>query len=1023
MNICRFFITKPVTTIVFMMLISLFGYLNLKRLPVNEYPNIEVPTISISTTYSGAASNVIETKVTQLVENAVAGIEGLDSIQSSSKEGKSNIQLEFAVNRDVDAAANDVRDCINRLLNRLPDGADIPIVRKYDSNSMPVIMVAISNPSMTKIELSDYADRYIVDRFSVLDGVASVNLMGQYEQSMKILLNRKEMAARGVTVADIENALKTENTDYPAGRIESVYKEFPIIFNCRNTTPDDFERIIVAKDTDGTPIRISDVAHVEIASKNQRSFFKANGETTISLGISKQSTANTIAISKNARELIKTMQSKLPKGMKLEILKDESEFIQQSIAEVFETMIIAAILVFVIVFVFTGTLRAALIPAMTVPISLIGTCIVLNFLNYSINVLTLLAMVMATGIVVDDAILVLENIIRHIDEGEDPFTASINGSKQVLFAVISTTAVLLAVFLPIGMLPGKTGKLFNEFSITIAASVFLSGIVALSLTPMLCSRFLTSKKTSKFNQIVNYIMHILQTKYICILQNLLSYKKHIVVLFVIIFGVTISISYYLPGEYEPKEDRNTLTVKVDAPEGTGYYAMTDYMDTVLNKIYPLRDQGLAVNIFASVPGFKGSDGAVNSGMVMIELKKQEARSKSVFQIASDLMAKLSNIPGVKASPVFPMGIGSKGSHALQFVLGGYNYEELAKWRDIVFEKVKKYPGISDIDSDFKETTPKIIVTADKDRAGDIGISSQNIGSTLEVMLGSKNITVFSDRGREYDVTLQSDKESRDNLDDISNIYVKSERSSELVPLDNLVTISEIGEAGKLGRHNRSRAITLSGNVGNGYTISEAMKFLEKIVQEYLPSHAQIHYRGQLKDYKESEGGILYVFFLVVLVAYLVLAAQFESFISPIVVMMTVPLGVFGAVLILWILGYTMNVYTQIGIIMLIGLSAKHGILIVEFANQLREKGLSLEKAVLEASKLRIRPIIMTGISTVMGAIPLLLATGAGSVGRCNLGVVEVFGGISGILLTLIIIPIGYILFNASSLFIFAKKSK
>ncbi|MDR1982181.1 MAG: efflux RND transporter permease subunit [Holosporaceae bacterium] len=1006
----RFFVTRPVATIVLMLLIVLFGYLNLQRLPVREYPNIEVPTISISTTYIGASSNIVETKITQQVENAVAGIEGLDNIQSTSKEGRSNVQLEFSIGRDLDAAANDVRDRINRVLNKLPDGADIPVVRKYDSSGTPVMMISITNPNMTKIELSDYADRYIVDRFSVLDGVASVDLMGQYEQSMRIWLNRKEMASRGITVSDVENALNTENVEYPAGRIESSEKEFPITLNRQYNTPEDFKRIIVSKDENGNPIRISDIARVSIEPKSQRSSFRANKEDTISLGISKQSTANSITISKSARELIKNMQQKLPDGMKLKILRDEAEFIEQSIGEVFETMIIAAFLVFLIVFIFIGSLKAAMIPAITVPISVIGTCIILNSLNYSINMLTLLAMVLAIGIIVDDTILVLENVQRRIDEGESPLNASINGSSQVLFAVISTTVVLLAVFLPIGMLPGKTGKLFSEFSVTISAAVGLSGVVALTLTPMLCCRFLTAHKQSKFNILVDDVMLKMRTIYNNLLKALVLHKSSIVILFLSISGITLLITYNIPGEYEPKEDRNMLTVKIDADEGTGFYAMSSYMDSVLNKIYPLQDKNLANNILAIVPGFRESEGAVNSGMVIIELKKQEDRSLSVFQIASQLRKELSKIPGVKSSPVFPMGIGTKGAHALQFVLGGYDYEELVKWRDIIFTEAKQYSGISDIDCDYKETTPKFRVDIDKDRAGDLSVSVKTIGSTLEAMLGSKNITTFVDRGQEYNVILQADKESRDNIDDISNIYVRSQNSSILVPLDNIINIKELGEASKLGRQNRSRSITISGNISSDYSLSDVLKFLEKVVHEKLPEYAQVYYRGQSKDYKESEGGIVFVFFLAVLISYFVLAAQFESFISPLVVMLTVPLGAFGAIFALWLAGYTMNIYTQIGLIMLIGLSAKHGILIVEFANQLLDKGLKFEKALLEASKLRLRPIIMTGISTVIGAVPLMLASGAGSASRQNLGIVQIFGGISGILLTLVVIPIGYLLF-------------
>ncbi|MDR1551798.1 MAG: efflux RND transporter permease subunit [Holosporaceae bacterium] len=1013
----KFFITRPVATIVLMLLIVLFGYLNLRRLPVSEYPNIEIPTIAITTTYEGASSDIVETKITQTIENAVAGVEGLDNIQSTTKQGRSTVQLEFSIGRDLDAAANDVRDRINRVLNKLPEDATIPIVRKFDSSGMPVMIIAVTNPNMTRIELSDYTYRYLVDRFSVLEGVASVEITGQQEQAMRIRLNRKEMSSHGVTASDVENALNTENVEYPAGRIESKDKEFPITLNRQYNTVEDFKRLIVSKDENGNSTRISDIARVDIGSKSQRNYFKANHEPMVSMGILKQATANSVVISTGAKKLIRELQSTMPKGMKLYALKDEAEFIEESISEVFWTMIIAAFLVFWIIFIFIGSCKAALIPIITVPISIIGSCIVLSTLNYSINMLTLLAMVLSIGIVVDDAILVVENIQRRLDDGETSFEAAINGSSQVQFAVISTTAVLLAVFLPIGMLPGKTGKLFNEFSVTVSAAVCFSGVIALTLTPMLCGLFLSNRKQSRLNELVNNVVVRARALYEGWLGVLIGRQAVVLAIFLGVLCTTAWFIAYIPGEYEPVEDRNSVLVKVEAQEGTGIYAMNNYVEEVLKKVYLLEEQKLTRNILAAIPGLNSSlAGEVNRAIILIELKSQNERSLHAEQIAGRLRRKLAEIPGVKSSPVLPVGIGTKGSHPLQFVIGGYDYNELIKWKNIIFEEAEKFPGIMDIECDYKETSPKFRVDIDKDRAGDLGVSAKTIGSTLEIMLGSKSVTTFADRGKEYDVILQADMGSRDNLNDISNICVKSQTSPSLVPLDNVISIKELGEASKLGRQNRSRSITISGNVGNGYTLGEALAYLEKVVREKLPSYAQIYYRGQSKDYKESEGGVLLVFILAILVSYFILAAQFESFFSPFIVMLTIPLGLFGAVFSLWVVGYTMNIYTQIGLIMLIGLSAKHGILIVEFANQLRKEGMAFEEAIITAAKLRLRPIIMTGISTVIGAVPLMLATGAGAACRQNIGIVQVYGGISGILLTLIIIPVGYVYFCSRNLF-------
>ncbi len=1010
MSICNLSIKRPITTIVLMILILLFGYLNLSKIGVREYPNIEVPTISVTTTYTGASSSIIETKITQQVENAVAGIEGLDNIQSTSKDGRSNVKLEFSIDRDLDAATNDVRDRVSRIYNRLPDDADLPVIRKYDTGGFPCIMISVTAP-MSGMDITDYLNRYIVDKFSVIEGVASVDIVGNQEKSMRIWLNKELMAAHNITVEDIENAIRTENVEYPAGRIESEYMEFPITINRQFSTPKDFEKIIISRDESGTPIRISDIARVLIDTKSSRSFFEANGEPSVSIMVSKSQTSDVIQISKDVRKLIVELQKTLPNGMVMNILRDESQFINDSIREVFYSLLIAAILVFLIILAFIGSIRAAIITSITVPVSIIGSFIILNSLNYTINMLTLLAMVLAIGIVVDDAILVLENIQRHIDEGESPMDAAINGSNQVLFAVISTTVVLLAVFLPISMLPGKTGKMFTEFSVAMSTSVCLSSFVALTLTPMLCSKFLRKiERTDKFNVWIDIIIKKSGKFYKELLDSLLNYKKYIVISFLaIVVGVSI-LFVVLPGEYEPREDRNSIFLKISAREGAGYYAMRDYARKILRKVKMILEDGLAKNILCTVPGFGGADGAVNSGHINIEFVKSEDRNKSTFQIAGELKKKLNDIAGVSISPILPMGIGVSGSHGLQFGIGGPDYEELARWKDILLAEIKKYPGIADIDCDYKETTPKFFVNINKDRAGDLNISAKTIGSTLETMLGSKVVTTYIDGGREYDVVLQADRESRSDMNDVSNIYVKS-KNKLLVPLDNLIDIKESGTPRSLTRYDRTRCITFSGNISTGYSMSDVVDYIDTTLKSKLPEYAQIYFRGQTKDYKESEGSMFFIFSLAILISYLALAAQFESFKHPIIVMLSVPLGGIGALSALYFFGYSMNIYSEIGLIMLIGLNSKHGILIVEFANQLRESGMDIKAALLEAARLRLRPIMMTGISTVVGAVPLMLATGASCASRQNLGMVEVFGGISGVLLTLLVVPIGYILVN------------
>ncbi|MBE6446920.1 MAG: efflux RND transporter permease subunit [Alphaproteobacteria bacterium] len=1011
MSVCNVSIRRPISTIVLMIFIVLFGYLNLKRIGVREYPNIEIPTISISTTYTGASAGIVETKITQQIENAVAGIEGLDNIQSTSKDGKSNVKLEFSINQNLDNAANDVRDRVSRVYNKLPDNADLPVIRKFDTGGFPCMMISVSAP-ISGMEITDYLNRYLLDKFSVIPGVASVSIAGTQEKSMRIWLNRKQMASRNVTVSDVENALRTENVEYPAGRIESEHMEFPVTINRQYNKPEDFQKIIIMKDKNGDPIRISDVATVTIGAKSNRNFFEANGQPSVAIQISKSQTADVIQIAKDVRELIQSLQKSLPNGMELHILRDESEFINESVSEVFESLIIAAILVFFIIFIFIGTIRAAIITAITVPVSIVGSFTVLNMLDYSINMLTLLAMVLAIGIVVDDAILVLENIQRHIEEGKSPMDAAFSGSNQVFFAVISTTVVLLSVFLPISMLPGKTGKMFTEFSIAMSTAVCLSSVVALTLTPMLCSRFLKSTtQKSKFNLMVEKVVKISGKQYRNMLEYILNYKKIIIIIFLSLTASIGLLFVVLPREYEPREDRNAMFLKLNAQEGIGYYAMSDYTNQVLKKVRSVLDEKIVKNIIAIVPGFGNAEGTVNSGNIMMDFVGSEDRQTSTFQLASELKKAVSVISGIKASPILPMGIGSSGSHALQFTIGGPDYNELAEWKNLIIDEIKKYPGISDIDCDYKETTPKFFVNIDKDRAGDLGVSAKTVGSTLETMLGSKTVTTYIDGGREYDVIIQADLESRSDMQDIFNIYVRSDKNNALIPLSNFIDIKESGTPRSLGRYDRTRCITFSGNINAGYTMSDVMKFLETTIKAKLPEYAQIAYKGQSKDFKESDGSMFFIFSLAVLISYLALASQFESFKYPIVVMLSVPLGIFGAILALYLFEYTMNIYSQIGLIMLIGLTSKHGILIVEFANQLRESGMTIKQALLEAARLRLRPIMMTGISTIAGAIPLLFATGASCVSRQNLGIVEVFGGISGVLLTLLIIPVGYLLLS------------
>lgn len=1012
MTICQFSIVRPVATIVFMLLLVVFGFICLNRMAVREYPDIDVPTISIDTTYDGASSNVVETKITQRIEDAVAGIEGLDTISSISRDGRSRITLEFKVERDIDAAANDVRDKVSRILKKLPDDADTPVVAKYDSSGSPVLILALTSNKMSRMELTDYADRYLVDRFSVIDGVASVSIFGAQEEAMRIWLNRQAMAARGVTAEDIIDVLNSENVENPGGRIESSEREFTVRLKRQYATEKDFRDLVIKRDKAGDYVRLRDVAEVKIDSRRPRQNFMTNKEPMVGLGIHKQSKSNALVISDGVKKLVAELnKSGLPEGMQIKVIRDEALFINASIHEVRDSLIVSAVLVLLIIFLFLGSFRASLIPAVTVPISLISTFIVLYIFGYSVNLLTLLALVLAIGMVVDDAIVMLENIYRRISLGEKPLLAATRGANQVIFAVIATTLVLAAVFMPISLWAGKTGKLFTEFAVAMTAAVCFSSFIALTLTPMMCSKMLKPQSAAEKGWMIRCVdacMAFLERIYDRSLRFVARFKIITAAVFFAICILMIAGWMRLPSEYEPTEDRAVIMTRIIAPEGTNYYAINDYAGDVTNVLYKPVADGNANSLMVVLPSFGESDGAANTGFCILELQPWSMRTLNSQQIMNSLRPELAKIPGINAIPFLPSGLGGFGT-PVQFVIGGPDYDELVKWRDIILEKCRSYPGFVDIDYDYKETTPQLHVAVDTKRAQELGISALSIGTTLETMLGSKQVTTFVDRGQEYDVMLQAGRESRATPQDLRNIYLRSKYSGELIPLDNLVKLEERGDSGRLGRYNRVRSITLQGNVAPGYALSDVLTFLENTVRENLPEYAQIGYKNQSKELKQTSGSMLFIFALALIVSYLALSAQFESFISPLIVMLTVPLGMIGAIAALNLMGFTMNIYTQIGIIMLIGLAAKNGILIVEFANQLRDDDVPFEEALFQAAKLRIRPILMTGISTVAGAIPLLLATGAGAASRRCLGAVVFYGGLSACILTLFVVPVGYLI--------------
>ncbi|MBK1647943.1 efflux RND transporter permease subunit [Rhabdochromatium marinum] len=1006
-------VRRPVLATVMSLLLVAFGLVSFDRLSLREYPDIDPPVVSIDTVYPGASANVVETRITQLIEDRIAGVEGIESISSSSQDGRSRITIEFDIGRDIDGAANDIRDRVSGVLDQLPVEAEPPDIQKVDSNDDVIMWLNLVSDRMTVPELSDYARRYLVDRFSVLDGVARVRVGGQQTYAMRVWLDRNALAARALTVADVEAALRSENVELPAGSVESLDRQFSVRTERNFRTPEEFARLVIDRGEDGYLVRLGDVARVELGTEENRTVFRGNGVPMVGLGIIKQSTANTVAVAERAKAEKDRLNPTLPEGMELKQSYDTSVFIKDAIKEVYKTLAIAIGLVVLVIFLFLGSARAMLVPAVTVPVSLIATFSVLLALGFSINILTLLALVLAIGLVVDDAIVVLENIHRRMESlGESRLVAAFRGTRQVGFAVIATTVVLLAVFVPIVFLRGDVGRLFSEFALTMAAAVVFSTFVALSLSPMLASLILPSAQAgepgrARLSSGVDWLFEHVRVGYAALLRFFLRQKWIIVLLFVVTIGLAWWLLTHIPQEYAPKEDRGAFFVLVNGPEGATFRYMEEYMDEIERRLLPYAESGEAIRVLMRAPRGHGGGEAFNNGIVILVMNSFDKR-RSSWVVIDEIRAKLADLPGVRAFPVMRSGFGQRISKPVQFVIGGGTYAELAQWRDILLAKIaENNPGLVGIDWDYKETKPQLRVEIDYDRAADLGIRIDTIGRTLETMLGSRKVTTYLDAGEEYDLILEGERDAQRTPGSLENLYVRSARSGQLVPLSNLVRVTETAASNELNRYNRVRAITIEANLAEGLSLGEALNFLDNLATEHLPEQVVIDYKGQSADFRDSSSGILFVFLLGVAVVYLVLAAQFESWMHPLVIMLTVPLAMAGALLGLWLTGQTLNIYSQIGLIMLVGLSAKNGILIVEFANQLRDQGQAFQEALREAAAVRLRPIVMTGITTAAGSVPLLLSSGAGAETRAVIGTVILFGVVAATLFTLFIVPVAY----------------
>jgi multidrug efflux pump len=1000
MSLFELCIRRPVLATVLSLMVVVIGIVSYGRLGVREYPKIDEPIVSVSTTYPGASAEVIESQITKVLEDSLAGIEGVELMTSRSRSERSDIDVRFRITRDPDSAAADVRDKVARVRARLPDNVDEPVVAKVEADSFPIIWMSVTQGGRTPMEVSDYLARYVKPRLSVLPGAADVRIFGERRVSMRVNVDRDRLAGYRLTVQDVEEAVRRQNVELPSGRIESQQREFNIVAATDLQKVQEFENIIVAN-VSGYPVRLRDVATVKQGALDERVIARFNGDPAINMGVIKQATGNPLELSKAVWAEVDKINETLPPGMKITISYDSSVFIDRSIDNVFRTVAEAVILVVLVIFFFLRNLRATLIPLVTIPVSLVGSFALMYAFGFTINTLTLLAMVLAIGLVVDDAIVVLENIYRNIENGMERVEAAIKGTKEIGFAVIAMTLTLVAVFAPLAFATGRTGRLFVEFALALAGAVLVSGFVALTLSPMMCSKLLRhEEKHGRVFRAIEGFLGGVTNGYARSLAWLLQRRWIVVVGWVVVSAAGAWLFTQIRSELAPLEDRGVIFGRVTSPQGATVQYTSDAL-TSIESYYATIPEASAYNAVAGFP-------TVADGNAILRLKPWEERSRKQQDIARELNGKFAQLPGVIGFAVNPPSLGqSPRALPIEYVImAQIPYAELDKVVSQFIAEMAKFPGVQNLQTDLRLNTPELRVAVNRDKLSDMGLSVQNVGLTLQTMLGGRQVTRFKKDGEQYDVIVQVAPRDRSRPNDISDIHVRA-RDGSMVQLANVVDVKEGVSPQSLNHFQRLRAVTITGQVAPGYTLGDALTAMDAAAKRVLPQGALTDLNGQSREFRDARGSIYLVFVLALVFIYLVLAAQFESFADPFVIMLSVPLSMTGALLALWWAGGTMNIYSQIGLVTLVGLITKHGILIVEFSNQLRERGEELFAAVKHASVMRLRPILMTTGAMVLGAVPLALAAGAGAESRQQIGWVIVGGLTFGTVLTLYVVPTVY----------------
>ena len=1018
-------IRRPVFATVLSLLIVLVGLVSFKNLSVREYPRIDEPVVSVSTVYRGASAEVVESQVTKPLEDSIAGIDAVDVITSISRADQAQITVKFRLEKDADSAAAEVRDRTSRVRNRLPQAIEEPVIAKVEADAFPVIQVAFSSDSMTPLQINDLGNRIVKPRLQTVTGVADVRIFGERKYAMRVWLDTDKLAALRLTTQDVEDAIRRSNLELPAGRIESQQREFSVTSQTDLVRPGQFGDIAI-RSVNGFAVKLRDVARVQEGAADERTAVRLNGRPAVAVGVIRQATANPLDLSKGVREVIPKLKAELPPDVLVEIANDNSLFIDRSVKNVYRTIFEAVILVALVIFVFLRTLRASLIPIVTIPVSLVGSFALMALAGFTINTLTLLALVLAIGLVVDDAIVMLENIFRHIEEGMDPFSASIKGAREIGFAVVTMTATLVAVYAPLAFTPGRTGRLFAEFALALAGAVVVSGFVALTLTPMMCSQLLKhNPKPNRFDRGMEQVLTWISDRYGVMLRWVVTARYHgprgsqgraarvlgfvtqarwLVVATMLACAAAIAWVWpTMKQELSPLEDRGVILANVNAPDGATL-AFTDKYAQALEKLgqpYPEFDR-----IFANV-----GNPTVAQASVVYRTVEWEKRSRSTIELARELAPKFNALPGVTAFPITPPSLGQGfRERPLNFVIQtSDSYQNLNLVVRQMLDEIAKNPGIVSPDVDLRLNKPELRIEVQRDRAGDLGVSVEVVAKAIETLLGGRNVTRYKRDAEQYDVIVQTQPSGRTTPEDIARIYVRG-RGDAMIPLSSLITVRESVSPRELNHFGQRRSVSITASLAADYSLGAALGFMNEASARVLKSGYSTELNGTSREFRNSQGALAIVFVLALVFIFLVLAAQFESFVDPLVIMLSVPLSMIGALLALKWSGGSLNVYSQIGLITLVGLITKHGILIVEFTNQLRGQGMEMIDALVKASAQRLRPILMTTGAMVLGAVPLAFADGAGAESRRQIGWVIVGGMSLGTLLTIFVVPTMYTLF-------------